>query len=326
MKYPKHITEIYSEANNKMYTIENGLTVWDVTLDAGIGEEITIGHVSDLHYNYCNQQDFDKADPVLMSTYENRKWLANGESVPNNRRCLEFLDDVDQIVVNGDVMDYLSYGCMELMQKEIWDKYPDALVTVGGHEFCIKMQGKVPETTSFEEREAVVADFWKSDIHYETKLIKDKLLIIGLNNNEAKYTKSQEEKLKKDIELAREKGYKILVFQHEPLCTRNPEHTVFPYEKCIITGDTHDGKPFNLCDGVKVFAGSVYSDEQTMKVYKLLTENADVIKGIFAGHFHNCLKADMLGSYPDGTEAYIPQYVRTASAYDMGHVMRIIVK
>lgn len=325
MKYSKHVEEIYDGFNDVVYTVENGLTVRDVTVDAGIGEEIYIGHISDLHYNHCNQQDFDEANPVVISTYENRVWLANGESVPTIRRCLEFLDDVDQLVINGDILDYLSYGCMELMQKEIWDKYPDAFVTVGGHEFCRKMQGKIVDESSFESRAEIVQSFWKSDIYYATKLIKNKVLIIGLYNNEAKYFDFQEEKLKKDIELAREKGYAVLIFQHEPICTGNPVHESYGIDEYITQGDIHDGLPKNFCNGVKL-AGSVFSDEQTMRVYKLITGNADVVKAVFAGHLHNDMYLEILGSYPDGTPAYIPQYVHTASAYDKGHLMRIIVK
>ena len=40
MKYSKHVEEIYDGFNDVVYTVENGLTVRDVTVDAGIGEEI----------------------------------------------------------------------------------------------------------------------------------------------------------------------------------------------------------------------------------------------------------------------------------------------
>lgn len=325
MKTSNHTKDIYTSENDIIYTIENGLTVRDVTVNAGIGEEIYIGHLSDLHFNYCNKQDFDEANPVVMSTYENRKWLANAQSVPTIRRCLEYIDDVDHLVISGDVMDYLSYGCMELMQKEIWDKYPDVLVPVGGHEFLRKMQGVVDDPSSRESRMKIIADFWKHDIYYETKLVKDKVLLIGLLNDEGVYTADQEEKLKKDIELAREKGYIILIFQHEPICSNNPKHISYGIDEYLTQGDIHDGKPKNFCDGVKL-AGSVFSDEQTMKVYKLIANNADVIKAVFSGHLHNDMSLEILGSYPNGEKAYIPQYVHTASAYDMGHLMRIIVK
>ena len=119
------IQEVYTDPTGKagnIYIIENGLHVRDVYIHAGIGKEITIGHTSDLHFNYCNEQDMAEANPVVMSTLEHRYWQANAKSVPNAVRCLEFLDELDQVVVNGDTLDYLSHGAMEIMQREIWAK------------------------------------------------------------------------------------------------------------------------------------------------------------------------------------------------------------
>ena len=139
--------------------------VRDVTIPAGIGTEIRIGLLSDVHINYCNERDFAEADPVIMSTYENRKWNANAESVPKLQRAFEFLNDMDQIVLCGDTLDYISHGTMELMQKEVWDKHPDVLAVVGGHELHRRMQGKVPDPLTDEERLAIIGQFWKHDIY-----------------------------------------------------------------------------------------------------------------------------------------------------------------
>ncbi|MBQ8526161.1 MAG: metallophosphoesterase [Clostridia bacterium] len=324
MKQVKHVSDIYTGENDILYTTENGLHVRDVVVEAGIGGEIYIGHVSDLHYNYCNQQDLDEANPVVLSTLENRKWLANGESVPKARRCMEFLDDVDQIVINGDTLDYLSYGCMELMQKEIWDKYPDVIATLGGHEVVRRMQGVVPDETTRESRLEILEKFWKHDIYYISRVVKDKVLIIGLFNDLACYSAYQEEKLRSDLELAREKGYAVLIFQHEPICTKNPIHKNITVDDIITVGDT-SGFPRDFCDGDKL-AGSSTSDEQTKAVYSLISGSADVVKAVFAGHYHDDMYLEILGSTPDGREAYIPQYVHTATAYDEGHLMRITVK
>ena len=40
MKAVEHVKDLYKGKNSILYTIENGLTVHDVTIDAGIGEEI----------------------------------------------------------------------------------------------------------------------------------------------------------------------------------------------------------------------------------------------------------------------------------------------
>lgn len=142
MKQENRVKIIYAADDrwDELYLVENGLYIRDVVLDIGLGQEVVIGHLSDLHYNYCDQQDLDEADPVLMSTLKNRRWLANAESVPVAARCLAFLQDTDQIVINGDTLDYLSRGALTLMQREIWEKYPDIIATVGGHELARKMQ------------------------------------------------------------------------------------------------------------------------------------------------------------------------------------------
>lgn len=306
-----------------LYSIDNGLHIRDIVIDAGIGQEVVIGHLSDIHYNYCNRRDFDEADPVLMSTLEHRHWLAGGASVPKARRCLEAVKDADQIVLNGDTLDYLSHGAMELMQREIWDRYPGIIATVGGHEIAKKMQGTVPEILPRGERLAVVEQFWKHDIYYVSKLIKGKVLVVGLFNDLSRFNENQYQKLASDIALAREKGWIVLLFAHEPIATHDPAHENITAEDAILVGDA-SAFPDNYCDGY--MAGGISSDEATMAVYRLIVNSADVIKGFFAGHVHSHLYLEIAAKLPDGTDTVIPQYIHTASAYQDGHVMRITVR
>lgn len=324
----KHITAekiVFTSASRQdsLYLASNGLHVRDVVIDAGIGQEIRIGHLSDIHYNYCNLQDFDEADPVVMSTLEHRHWLAGGASVPKVRKCLELLEDTDQIVLGGDTLDYLSYGTMELMQREIWDRYPGIIAAVGGHEFARKMQGVVPEALSREDRVAMVKQFWKHDIYYTSKLLKDKVLVVSLLNDLSRFTPEQYRKLAADIALAREKGWIILLFAHEPIATRNPAHTQITGGDVIQVGDP-SAFPDNYCDGR--MAGGRDSDPETMAMYQLIVSNADVIKGFFAGHVHSHMYLEIAAKLPDGTHSVIPQYVNTAAAYQGGHLMRILIR
>lgn len=316
---------IFSAKNRQdsLYLADNGLHIRDVVIHAGTGREIRIGHLCDIHYNYCNHRDFDEADPVLMSTLANRRWLAGGASVPIARKCLEFLNDADQIVLNGDTLDYLSYGAMELMQREIWDKYPGIIATVGGHELARKMQGTVPETLSREELLAIVERFWKHDIYYVSKLIKEKVLVAGLCNDLARFNEEQYQKLCADITLAREKGYIMLLFAHEPIATHDPAHKNITAEDAIQVGDI-SAFPDNYCDGN--LAGGSNSDAATMAVYQLIVSSADVIKGFFAGHVHSHMYLEIAAKLPDGSDTVIPQYIHTAAAYQGGHLMRIAVR
>ncbi len=323
------VSVLHKSHNDTLYCIENGLHVRDVTIDSGLGEEVCIGHVSDLHFNYCNEQDMAEADPVVMSTLENRMWLANGASVPNARRCLAFLRDMDQVVVNGDTLDYLSHGCMELMQREVWDAYPGIIATMGGHEVLRKMLGKVEDPLSRKERLRMLEDFWPHDPYYISKLVKNRVLVVGLFNDLGCYTAYQEEKLRADLALARENGYAVLLFEHEPIRTMNPAESCVRAEDVLQVGDPN-GYPIDYCTGStgygKYMAGADACDRQTKAVYSLIVNSADVIRGVFAGHRHSHIYTEIIGRTPDGAERIIPQFINTASAYQKGHVMRILVK
>lgn len=319
---------LHDGKEGKIYVTENGVYVWDVIIDAGLGDEIFIGHISDIHLNYCNEQDFREANPVLMSTYENRKWLANAASVPHLHNCLSVLDDADQLVFNGDTMDYLSHGTMVLMQREVWDKIPDVIATVGGHEISIKMQGKVAEQLSRDERIKIVSNFWKHDMFYVSKVVKEKVMIVGFFNDKGMCNWTQVEKLKADIEKARRNGYVILVFAHEPIRTNNPDEAYFTEDMALLKGDT-SSFPDNFRDGIicRMNAlGADGCDESSKEFYNLLVNNADVVKGFFAGHHHNNIYTEIHAKTPDGKNCIIPQYIHTASAYNKGSLMRILTK
>ena len=321
-----------SQKGGHLYYEEcHGTLVHDVVVDAGIGDEVVIGHLSDLHYNYCNKQDFLEADPVIMSTHWHRLWLGGGRSVSVGRCCFDVLDDADQMVFNGDTLDYLSHGSMELMQMEVWDRFPDAIATVGGHELSRCMQGKVADTMTYAERMEKIKAFWKHDVYYTSRLLKDKVLVVGMCNNMWTFNAYQHECLKKDIALAREKGYVVLLFMHEPICTGDPAYEHVTTESpCVLQVGDASGFPKDFYRGNtrgNPMVGSERCDETTNAVYAEIVNNADVIRGVFAGHWHSELALDIVAKNGDGTPATIPQYVKTASAYgDGGSLMRILVK
>ena len=314
--------------NDEIYFADNGLYVRDVVIDAGIGEDVYIAHISDIHLSHCNQQDFDEAEPVVMSTYENRVWCARAETVPKLQRALAFLDDADQLVVNGDTLDYLSHGAMELMDRELWDKCPDVIATMGGHEVLRQMEGKVEDTLSRAERLAILEKYWRHDIYYISAVVKDKVMIIGMFNDLAKFTEDQKHKLEADIKKARENGYAVLMFMHEPIVTYNPEYKTFTLDKVLLPGYA-DIFPIDFYDSTRYnnhFAGGPRCDEITNEVYSVIVNNADVVKAVFTAHWHNDMQVNIIAKTADGKDAIIPQFVNTALAYDDGHVMRITVK
>lgn len=305
--------------NDRLYINEDGLHIREITLELGLEEEITIGMLSDVHLNYCNAEDFEEADPVLMSTYKNRIWCQNGETVPKLRRCVEYLKDADKIIICGDTLDYISKGTIELMTREVWDKIPDVTAVLGGHEFAIRMQGEVPEKLSYDQRVEMMKNYWKHDIYYKCDIIKDKIMAISLLNDLGKYNEYQRDLLAKDLEKAREMGYKILVFQHEPIATYNKEHENVTEDTVMQVGDPA-ALPYNFSFNDKL-AGSPNSDTVTKEVYSLIADNADVVKGVFAGHTHNHINLTIKGKNGD-----IPQFVHSATAYDNGHLATITIK
>ena len=271
MKKLNVLNEVYTLKNDTIYQTDGGVYVRDVLIDAGIGQEVFIGHLSDIHLNRCNEEDMRKADPVLMSTHKNRIWNANGETVMHLKRALEILDDSDQLILNGDTLDYIS------------------------------------------------------------KLVKEKVMVVGMLNDRASFYDVQYERLKSDIERARRSGYVILLFCHEPIATKNPLHQKITAKDMMHLGDPN--YPQNLetdfCNGTRgetIYAGCKKCDDATKKVYSLITESADVIKGVFTAHVHNDIHLDILAETKDGEKTFIPQYVNTALAYDNGHLMRILIK
>lgn len=151
-------------------------------------------------------------------------------------------------------------------------------------------------------------------------------MLIGFLNNCGWQTAEQTEKLKADLQRAREKGYAVLLFAHEPIATNNPAHTCFTVDDILLKGDT-GGYPHNYCDGGNsALPGGKNADEPSRAFYDVIYNSADVIKGFFAGHMHNDYKLDILAKTPSGEDAVIPQYVHTTSVVGEGHFMRILIK
>ena len=75
--------------------------------------------------------------------------------------------------------------------------------------------------------------------------------------------------------------------------------------------------------------GRAGDGEIAAAVYNAITSNADVIKAVFCGHWHNEAYTEIKAHYyTDGKrcEATIPQYVSTASVYCDGYITVITVR
>lgn len=308
-------TWIYQPENSKVM-------VRETCIKSGKGgEPVRILQFTDTHLNKINQHDTDENNPVIASTRQYRMAFRNESTVPNLVNALELVPFFDETVITGDVMDYLTWGSLELVDELILSKYPRVIMPPGMHDFLRKMEGDVEDTTSLESRMEIVRQVWPHDLFYHSKIVRDKVMLIALYNN-ITYYDFQQKKLEEDIKLAREKKLPVLIFQHEPLCTGKAEDS---YVEPLRHNSRQSSK--NFFDAA--LGGENRTNAATRDMYNTIVSNADVIKGIFCGHRHNDYYTEIKASYKKGgntVETVIPQYVLTGNMYDEGHVMIITVE
>lgn len=296
--------------------MENNIIERRLVINTGWGgESVDIVQMTDMHINYCNENDLK--DPVLKSTYQNRTWLKNGASLPNIERCMESAKDSDIIVLTGDVYDYYAEGVVQKADDYIFNKYKNVVGAIGNHEVVRRVQGTVPETKSEKELRDLVTRSWCNDITYESMIIKNKVMAILLDNSSGKFLQEQVALFKQDLKKARNEGYVVLLFYHVPVNTGNPADAK---AKALYVNDDY---PANFYDCAEHPGPGSSGADKTM--YDLICNNADVIKGAFCGHYHSDYYTEISAKLPNGTKTIIPQYILTGAAYDSGHMLRITV-
>ena len=320
-------------SNEWKYKMVGELATREVTIDTGRANETVVVHLSDLHYKDCNENDLK--NPVLASTFKERKSFGTKYTIPNARAAMDYADTLspDQIVVTGDAIDYLSEGSLELLKKEVWDRYRDSdgkvrkvLITMGNHDPLRQMQGLVEDTTSLESRIKYLEKCWEHNIYYTSRILNDSVMVIQMDNstradagNEG-FWDCQVEPFEKDLKLAREKGYTVLLFYHIPLSTGNPEDvsvsaSMIGYMKGAVD---------NFYNG-NIIVGA-HCSEASKKIYRMIVTNADIIRGAFCGHTHNDFYTEIAATTPSGESAVIPQYVLLAMPHHKGHLIKITVR
>lgn len=263
--------------------VDSGLAVREARFDSGKGgDPAVIVDMTDMHLG-----DFPK-------------------SIENTQRCMNYAASYDQTVITGDTINYISQTQFDLLQRMIWDNDPTALVVLGNHDTLM-------DTATIEQRYQMVQDVWKHNVYYTSKVIKNKAMVIQLDNSLGYFWPEQVSQLKEDIEIAHKNGYVVLIFIHMALRTNNPT-----YDKCVSF--------YPSGTAVKLGTSGVYnSTPATEEVYSLLTDNADVVKGVFAGHVHANYYMEINAKTSDGKDAVIPQYILSPVYSDNGMVMKITV-
>ena len=229
---------------------------------------------------------------------------------------MQSLKNSDLVVITGDLYDYYSEGVVLKTHEYVFGKYNNVVACLGNHEFERQMQGTVTDSKTLDERRFLVQASWKNDIEYASYIVKNKVMAILLDNSTGDFLESQYEKFKADLETARNNGYVVLIFYHIPLDTGNPEYArVEPsYDKSGAIAYLY---------GTSLIGPS--STGINKKMYDLICNNGDVIKGCFSGHYHNDYYTEMLAKTPYGTSTIIPQYILTSGALDQGHILKIVV-
>ena len=289
----------------------------DITTQRAI-RPLRIGIIADPHFNSYDSEDISSSNPTLLNTIKTRKWLENGQSVPQTDACLDFISDCDQLIVLGDILDYLSHGAMELAKKHIFEKYPNIIACVGNHDATQRIGGSIKETSPLEERIRLLQSIWPHDIAYHSRMLGDSVMLIQMDNGTTGFfTQSQVDSLKKDIDTARENGYTVLIFLHKPLSINNPTVTsTFPIRR-------NQGGLANFNTPGLI---GYHSLGASAEGYNIIANSADIIKGIFGADLHSDYYMKICAKTPDGGDAFIRQYVLTGTPFDQGHVMIVNIK
>lgn len=304
---------------------DSNIRIREAVFDSGKGgEPAEIIQLTDVHFNALNEQDYIDNNPTVISSYEKHTAGQNGTHLERAVRCMEYANMYyDQTIITGDNMSFQTWGGIQQIKEALWGADPSAMITLGNHDMMQRMSGLYPETTSLESRYSTLQENWRHDIYYSSRVIKDKVMVVQMDNSLSYYWEGQAEKLAADIEKARENGYIILIFQHVPLMTNNSEYSEV---RPMITNDDTIVYDYSVNDG---FDGiRTNRDDVTTEVYNLITSNADVIKGLFHGHYHLDLYSEVKATEPDGTETVIPQYGANTTAYNsgVGSALKITVK
>ena len=282
----------------KETTKEGGVTVHEVVIGTpGNGKtETTIVQITDLHL----RANGDEAGPGSALTALIN--LTSGIAFANANG--------DQIVITGDLFNSYSKDDASLFESKVWNSYKNkTMVTLGNHDFMGTTNG------------AELADKeWATD--YRSKVINN-VMIITLDNASngavCSFTKAQYDLLAADLATAREQNYNVLLFYHIPLPTGSTADAVL--SSLDNRGDANNAV-FNLFNPSHKDYSQWKNDYATRDVYKLITDNADLIDAAFCGHKHVNNYSEIQGK--DGN--IIPQYTLISNAYLTGsEVIKITV-
>lgn len=310
-----------SKKSTHIYKIdESGVNVRFILIE-GIksGKQVNILHATDFHFNKLNDKDIAENNPCVAATKKVRSAYSDESTLANTQKVLAYADKFDAVAITGDNIDYLTWGSLEMLKEHIFEPLGEKVImALGGHDTTRLMEtGSPADPTTLQSRYDIIASYYPHDIYYSSKILENRVMLIQMDNGTRAYTEEQLNKFKADIEKARKENLVILLFQHEPMATGNTKDSAL---RSISGAGKH-----NFYREAKVGSKHV-ADGVSEVIYKLITENADIIKGLFCGHIHDDFYTEIKASYiKDGkkVETTIPQIVlsNTASKPIMNIIM-----
>lgn len=332
-------TTLYEDPNDpthKILQLSNGLYERSVTINSGFNvSKSELCFYTDPHLAYISEKDILSKNINALSSYRGRSWLRAGDAIRKQIAVNQYAETFKKTVMGGDAIDYLTWGALDVTKNLITRRSVSnsILMAVGNHEVKDLSQPDNKALTSIplEEAYARVQTGWSNDVYYVSELVKDdagkpNYMIIVLDNSQGCYWESQVAPLKADIEAARQAQVPVLIFQHIPIA---PKETVV-YEMSgygkggqFGTAQNNNGQ-YNTTTS-RDFVGNTLSDAVTNEVCDLIKNNADVVKGVFNGHWHCNFYTEIEGTNPVTNETVIiPQHTLYGSHY--GGVMKITVQ
>ncbi len=349
---PIPIREGEGDGTERAYTVNsNGVAVLEIAVASQkpATPPVEIIAWGDNHFKTANAED---AKNVNIMFAMKRRGSANpiAKAVQSVQTELEFASLFDQAMVLGDNVDFFTYGGLELWKRLVTDADPGLLAAVGFHDYVTYTINGRPEA-EFDRKAAreFINRFYANDTVYASKVLGDKVMLIQLDNsrNGRYYWEDKiHERLAADLAAARKNGWILLLFQHEPLYLNTyPRNAEGKYDieadkelctrKGMVLLGANTEKVMNYAPSAGFFDGSenrAFSQVKgTQAVYRLITENGDLIRGIYHGHVHanyaTRIRATAPGPEGKPVPAEIPQYSVMGSVFlDNGFVLRLKVK
>jgi hypothetical protein len=325
----KHLS-VPNAMENDIYNIykleETGQVICEVNIKSNKpdGNITDIAVLADTHVNCINEKDKD--DEEVMLTFECRGMTFRHDCIyVAQKNAAQVAQYADLTVIAGDVVDYASNGALEYAKKEFFDKINPIMCALGSHDMTKNVLTRKADALSYEEREEVLKPYWPNALHFDTYTVNDKVVAVILDNGSiSRYTDELIEQLAATVEKARKDNNIILVFQHEPVSSGNPKDVE---AKSILLNWKES---WNLYDGKNLIGAPHDTNETNKKMLELIKNNADVIRGLFCGHYHDVLYTELDGSYVDENGARvkkaIPQYNVSSCPYCSGAGVITVLK